>query len=140
MPSWASDLALPEQISGLFDPTRIGLIATFDLNIGWGGEIWSQGDRALYLGVGARYMQGAAYFDLRAEGGELEGFSSLSPGLIFELDSTLSPSALTGDRYKQRACSEAARRTVTERFNVPKMVDGLEGAIRHAHARAQSPE
>ncbi len=91
---------LPQQISGLFDPTQIGLIATFDVNVGWGGQVWSQGDRALYVGVGARYLQGAAYFDLRVEDGELQGFSSLSPGLIFELDSTLSPSALTGERYK----------------------------------------
>jgi glycosyltransferase involved in cell wall biosynthesis len=45
--------------------------------------------------------------------------------------------ALTGDREKQRAFSEAARATVLERFNVTKMVDGLEAAIRHAHARAR---
>ncbi len=92
--------SVPERISGLFDPTRIGLIATIDLNVGWGGEVWRQGDRRLYAGVGLRYLQGAAYFDLRVEDGELRGFSSLSPGLIFELDSTLSPSALTGERYR----------------------------------------
>ena len=46
--------------------------------------------------------------------------------------------ALTGDREKQQAFSDAARRTVIERFNVPKMVDGLEAAIRHAQERAAS--
>jgi len=46
--------------------------------------------------------------------------------------------SLTGDTEKQRAYSEAARQTVVERFNVPKMVDGLEAAVRHAHERARS--
>lgn len=46
--------------------------------------------------------------------------------------------ALTGNPDKQLTFSEAARRTVTERFNVPKMVDGLEAAIRHAHQAATS--
>lgn len=44
---------------------------------------------------------------------------------------------LTGDRERHAAYSEAARQTVIERFNVPKMVDGLEAAIRHAHTRAR---
>lgn len=43
---------------------------------------------------------------------------------------------VVGDAERQRALSEAARRTVIERFNVPKMVDGLEAAIRHAADRA----
>ena len=48
--------------------------------------------------------------------------------------------ALTGDREKQHAFSEAARKTVIERFNVPKMVDGLEAAIRHAYERVSSDQ
>ena len=37
----------------------------------------------------------------------------------------------------RRAMSESARRTVLEKFNVPKMVDGLEAAIRHAAKRSR---
>jgi glycosyltransferase involved in cell wall biosynthesis len=44
--------------------------------------------------------------------------------------------SVTGDPERHRAMSEAARATVLERFNIPKMVDGLERAIRHAHRRA----
>lgn len=45
---------------------------------------------------------------------------------------------VVGDVERQHQLSEAARRTVIERFNVPKMVDGLEAAIRHAAERANS--
>ena len=45
--------------------------------------------------------------------------------------------ALTEDRETQRAFGAAARQTVLDRFNVPVMVDGLEAAIRHAHAHAR---
>jgi glycosyltransferase involved in cell wall biosynthesis len=48
--------------------------------------------------------------------------------------------ALTSDRGTQQTYSEAARRTVIERFNVPKMVDGLEAAIRHAWERVTSDQ
>lgn len=44
--------------------------------------------------------------------------------------------SITGDDAERTAMSVAARRTVLERFNVPKMVDGLEAAIRHAAGRA----
>lgn len=43
---------------------------------------------------------------------------------------------VAADEAKRSAMSEAARRTVLERFNIPKMVDGMEAAIRHAADRA----
>lgn len=40
--------------------------------------------------------------------------------------------AIVNDPPRREAMGEAARRTVLERFNIPRMVDGLEAAIRHA--------
>jgi glycosyltransferase involved in cell wall biosynthesis len=40
--------------------------------------------------------------------------------------------AIVNDPPRRDAMGEAARRTVLERFNIPRMVDGLEAAIRHA--------
>jgi glycosyltransferase involved in cell wall biosynthesis len=42
--------------------------------------------------------------------------------------------ATIADEPRRLAMADAARRTVLERFNIPTMVDGLEAAIRHAHA------
>lgn len=43
--------------------------------------------------------------------------------------------AIVNDPPRRNAMGEAARRTVLERFNIPRMVDGLEAAIRHAAER-----
>ena len=45
--------------------------------------------------------------------------------------------SITENPERQRTMSEAARATVLERFNVPKMADGLEAAIRHAAGKAR---
>lgn len=90
----------PQKISSLFKGTRIGLTTTAEFNIAYGQELWSNYDYRLLGGIGARYIMGTGIFDFRVEDDELKGFSSLSPGFIFELDSLNSSLAQQGDGFK----------------------------------------
>ena len=87
----------PEKLSTLFEGTRLNMLATAEVNLAYGHRWDANPVRSVMAGVGARYVMGLGIFDFRVEQDELKGFSSLAPGLIFELDSLVSPSALSAD-------------------------------------------
>lgn len=90
----------PENLSTLFDSTVLNFTSTLEFNLAYGKEVWRDADKRLNLGLGVRYIMGAGFFDFRVEEDELKGFSSLAPGLIFDLDSLQSPSRVEGESFR----------------------------------------
>ncbi|MDX2132164.1 MAG: glycosyltransferase family 4 protein [Planctomycetota bacterium] len=76
---------------------------------------------------------------LQSQNPEIEAFRDNVNGLLFrhaEPDSLVETlSLLLGDAALRRRLSEGALDTVTNDYSIPKMVDGMEAAIRYAAAR-----
>ncbi|MFT7587892.1 MAG: hypothetical protein ACI959_000097 [Limisphaerales bacterium] len=90
----------PEKLSLLFDGTNLSYSATAEINIGYGFKLAEGKDYKVLAGIGARYIMGVGFFDFRVEDKELKGFSSLSPGFLFNLDSLNTPSLIGGEKFK----------------------------------------
>ena len=55
-----------------------------EFNLSYGRQVVANEDIALYAGVGLKYLRGIAVLDIRAENGELDAFSAISP--VFGID------------------------------------------------------
>jgi glycosyltransferase involved in cell wall biosynthesis len=77
---------------------------------------------------------------LDIQGPEVFAFEHGVNGLSYELNNLASLvdslRQLLTDDAKRKEMSQAARRTVEGRFTIPRMVDGLEAAIRYAYNSA----
>jgi hypothetical protein len=75
----------PPLLSAALDGTEMQLALTNEFNVGYGVEVFSvPGVVKLTAGVGYRYIQGVGVADVRAGGGSLSAYSSLSP--IFDIN------------------------------------------------------
>ncbi len=73
-------LTNPLDLDSYTQGTRVGLIWNRNYNIGWGRKIFGNDSSfALYGGIGARYIQSMAYYQLVSENDGLQVNSSLSP-------------------------------------------------------------
>jgi len=76
---------IPLNISKLLDGTHLRLSWNREYHIGYGRKLFEIEDKlALFAGVGVKYIQGIAYFDLESKNGDLRMLSALSSG--FNLD------------------------------------------------------
>jgi glycosyltransferase involved in cell wall biosynthesis len=76
--------------------------------------------------------------NLAAQNPEVVALENNVNGLLYEHGNVKSLTAalrnILMDETKRSAMSEAARRSVENKFTISKMVDGLEDAIRYAHS------
>lgn len=89
---------IPLNISSLMDGTHLQLSWNREYHLGYGRRIINIEDKLeLFGGVGVKYIQGIAFFDLESKDGKLTMVSALSSG--FDLDYGIAafnnPSALT---------------------------------------------
>ena len=76
---------VPLNISELMDGTHLQLSWNREYHIGYGRRVLNLDDKfELFAGVGAKYIQGVAFFDLESKDGVLKMVSALSSG--FDLD------------------------------------------------------
>jgi len=75
----------PPLLSAALDGTELQLALTNEFNIGYGVEVFNvPGVFTLTAGAGYRYIQGVGVADVRASGGSLLAYSSLSP--VFDIN------------------------------------------------------
>lgn len=89
--------SIPLNLSQLLDGTYLRLSWNREYHIGYGRKILDlDSNLIVYAGVGAKYIQGIAYFDLSSENGELKMVSAMSPGfdINYGLAALTNPSAL----------------------------------------------
>ncbi|MBC8047035.1 MAG: hypothetical protein H7Y00_09590 [Fimbriimonadaceae bacterium] len=89
----------PLSLSELMNGTALRFNVRSDINLAVGARLINQNDLIIYGGVGLKYIMGYAYFDLKAEGDQTIGVSSLGLG-IFELDENDTPSEIVNEVYK----------------------------------------
>ena len=77
--------------------------------------------------------------DLAAQNPEIEALRDGENGLLYHADDANALAdaldALFQDDPRRRAMGDAARRTVLNEFSLPRMVDGMEAALRYAVGR-----
>jgi len=91
--------SVPLNISQLIDGTYLRLSWNREYNIGYGRQIINlDSNLIIYAGVGAKYIQGIAYFDLSSDNGNLSMVSAMSPGfdINYGLAALNNPSAVVG--------------------------------------------
>ncbi len=91
--------SVPLNISQLLDGTYLRLSWNREYNIGYGRQIVNlDSNLIVYAGVGAKYIQGIAYFDLSSDNGNLQMISAMSPGfdINYGLAALNNPSAVAG--------------------------------------------
>ena len=89
----------PLKISELLDGSYLRLSWNREFHIGYGRQILNlDSNIILYAGVGAKYIQGIAFFDLKSENGQLSMISAMSPGfdINYGMAALTNPSAMTG--------------------------------------------
>ncbi len=70
----------PQLLSKVLDGSHMQMTWYREYNLSYGRKILGfDSVFAIYGGVGIKYIQGMAMFDIKSEGGALTGFSSLSP-------------------------------------------------------------
>ena len=76
---------IPLNISKLMNGTHLQLSWNREFHLGYGRRVLNLNDKLeLFAGVGVKYIQGIAFFDLESKDGELNMVSALSSG--FDLD------------------------------------------------------
>lgn len=91
--------SVPLNISQLLAGTYLRLSWNREYNIGYGRQLINlDSNLIVYAGVGAKYIQGIAYFDLSTDNGQLSMVSAMSPGfdINYGLAALNNPSAVVG--------------------------------------------
>lgn len=69
----------PKLLSKILDGTNITMMYTRDYNFSYGRRIFGDSLFALSGGIGIKYIQGISLLNIKSEGGQLTGYSSMSP-------------------------------------------------------------
>jgi hypothetical protein len=70
----------PKLLSKILDGSHMQMTWYREYNLSYGAKLLGKDSVfAIYGGLGVKYIQGMAMFDIKSEGGVLTGFSSLSP-------------------------------------------------------------
>jgi hypothetical protein len=91
--------SVPLNISEIMDGTYLRLSWNREYHLGYGRQLINLDSNVIvYAGVGAKYIQGIAFFDLSSENGELSMVSAMSPGfnIDYGMAAITNPSAMTG--------------------------------------------
>lgn len=96
----------PQLLSQIMEGSIMQMSWTREYNLSYGRKIFGDSTFMLFGGVGIKYIQGMAYLDVNDANGQLNAFSSMSPG--FKID------------YGTAASSNPS--TVTQSGNFPKPV------------------
>jgi len=89
--------SVPLNLSALLDGTYLKLSWNREYHVGYGRQIINIDSNVIvYAGVGAKYIQGIAYFDLSSENGDLRMVSAMSPGfdINYGVAALTNPSAI----------------------------------------------
>lgn len=89
--------SVPLNLSELLDGTYLRLSWNREYHIGYGRQLLDLDSNVIvYGGVGAKYIQGIAYFDLSSKDGELKMVSAMSPGfdINYGIAALTNPSAI----------------------------------------------
>jgi len=89
--------SVPLNLSDLLAGTYLRLSWNREYHLGYGRKLLDlDSNLVLYAGVGAKYIQGIAYFDLSSENGELKMVSAMSPGfdINYGMAALTNPSAI----------------------------------------------
>lgn len=70
----------PGFFSDILDGTRMNMNWYREFNLSYGRKIINGEKLKIYVGAGAKYLQGIATIDIAAEGGEFKAFSAVTPG------------------------------------------------------------
>ena len=90
---------VPLNISQILDGTYLRLSWNREYHIGYGRQVLNlDSNLIVYAGVGVKYIQGIAYFDLSSDNGQLNLISAMSPGfdINYGLAALSNPSAVAG--------------------------------------------
>ncbi|MGV6861215.1 MAG: DUF5723 family protein [Putridiphycobacter sp.] len=91
--------SVPLNIGQLIDGSYLRLSWNREYHVGYGRQIINlDSNLIIYAGVGAKYIQGIAYFDLGAQDNNLQMVSAMSPGfdINYGLAALTNPSAIAG--------------------------------------------
>jgi hypothetical protein len=89
--------SVPLNLSDLLAGTYLRLSWNREYHIGYGRQLLDLDSNVIiYAGIGAKYIQGIAYFDLSSEDGELKMVSAMSPGfdINYGMTALSNPSAI----------------------------------------------
>jgi hypothetical protein len=89
--------SVPLNLSDLLNGTYLRLSWNREYHVGYGRQLLDlDSNLIVYAGVGAKYIQGIAYFDLSSEDGELKMVSAMSPGfdINYGIAAATNPSAI----------------------------------------------
>ena len=91
-----------QKISELLDGTDISLNWIREWNVGYGRSFLDTEELDFFGGIGVKYLQGMANISIRAEDGDISGFSATTPFLNIDYGeaATGNPSALTGEQME----------------------------------------
>ena len=94
-----STASVPSPFSDIMNGSKISMTWYREFNLGYGIALKDGDDLSIYAGVGAKYLQGLGYVDVRADGDELVAYSALAPGfgVDYGSGSLSNPSAIQGD-------------------------------------------
>ncbi len=91
----------PGMVSDIYKGTDNHMLMYREYNLGYGRKVLDKEDFKLYVGVGLKYLVGygmTQYY--QKDGGELQGYSALSPTFGVEYDEP-TPSQIDGTGYKK---------------------------------------
>jgi hypothetical protein len=89
----------PQQITDLFEGTRLEVVWFREYNFSYGRSIINLDNFSIYGGIGIKYIEGYSVFNYTYSNGILNAFSALNPTLGVDFDS-YSPSKINNNDYQ----------------------------------------
>ena len=89
----------PEQLTNLFEGTKLEMIWFREFNFSYGRSIVNTNNFTLYGGIGFKYLQGYSVFNYSYSGGVMKAYSAITPvvGVDYGVDS---PSKIDNNKYQ----------------------------------------